>query len=837
MSGSVQSRLYAALGLFALVLAGIFGSAIWVDIEHASLRAAADLRESSAFAREQARYEATLAGLMLERYVSTGNEALVPAINAYIGMTQAEFARALALEEPQNHEGSEEENAIFAAAQSDLEDFSASAAAIIGLQQAGDAEGARSSHEAAASGFGHFGQSLSALAELERAQVGILEEQADRFETFSSWLFLAFGIGAGLFALVSSVYFIRSVLEPLAALEKNAIQVAEGDLESRAETTGPAELASVGIAVNQMAESLIAALDLQREANDALEASSEWRQLAEDAAGIGIFDWDIRLDEATCSEQYFRLFGLEPGNSVFSIEGCIERIDPEDRPQVQDAISRGLATGAPWSMEFRVLWPDGSRHWIGARASFELEEDGRPTRMLGAMLDVTTRRSAESDLEFRAYHDPLTRLANRTLVEKRVTEAVAKASHSQHEVAVLFIDLDHFKRVNDMVGHSKGDMLLKQFGQELRDIVRPGDTVGRLGGDEFVIILPEISQTADAIAMAERILSIAQKSRQFSGKEFRVTASVGIACYPSDGTEAATLLANADTAMYRAKELGKDAYVCFTHAMNSGLQERLSLENGLRLGLRDEQFILHYQPQIEISTSRVVGVEALVRWQDPTRGLVMPDEFIPVAEESGIIVPLGEWVLRTACQQAAAWTKAGPRPLQMAVNVSPRQFRQPNFAQLIERVLDDTGLAGSSLILEITEGTAMQDMDSAVRVLTELKELGVQVAIDDFGTGYSSLSYLKRLPIDFVKIDSSFMSDLARSGSDASITAAIIAMSHSLGFSTIAEGVETAGQLDFLRRHGCDEAQGFLFAEALSREAVWEVLVRDEPMNGLPLAS
>jgi diguanylate cyclase (GGDEF)-like protein/PAS domain S-box-containing protein len=496
-----------------------------------------------------------------------------------------------------------------------------------------------------------------------------------------------------------------------------------------------------------------------------------------------------------------------------------EVIHPDIRQTVTErGMARQRGEHVPSRYEHKILTKNGEECWVDLAAA-SVEFEGRPA-MLGTAFDITERKRAEETIRHLAYHDALTDLPNRTLFQDRLTVALAQARRKGRMVAVLFLDLDQFKVVNDTVGHAEGDRLLRQVAERLAGLVREGDTVGRVGGDEFVLLLSETTQVEDAVEVAERILEGLRQPWTLQGQEFRVTTSIGVAMYPGDGEDAESLLRNADTAMYRAKEHGRDNYQLYTPAMNARIAERLALENSLRHGLERGEFVVYYQPQVNIGSGRVAGVEALVRWEHPERGLVLPAEFIPAAEETGLIVPLGEWVLRTACAQNKAWQEEGLPAMRVAVNLSARQFQQRNLMEVVARVLQETGLAPHLLQFEITEGIAMHDVDFTVSMLRRLRAMGVQFAIDDFGTGYSSLAYLKRFPIDAVKIDRSFVSDLTVDADDAAIASTVITMAHSLKLSVIAEGVETEEQLAFLSRRRCDEMQGYLFSRPVPAEEI-----------------
>lgn len=494
---------------------------------------------------------------------------------------------------------------------------------------------------------------------------------------------------------------------------------------------------------------------------------------------------------------------------------------------------RGLAAGmrkvAAGNLDERVPLP-GLREIEYLAVSFNDMAENLEARTAELLEEIKERKRAEETIRHRAYHDALTGLPNRALFTDHLTVARAQARRNRQMLAVMFLDLDRLKVVNDTAGHPEGDGLLKSVAQQLEGLVREGDTVARVGGDEFTVLLPGVTQVDSAVEVAERILKALRRTWVLGGHEFHVTASIGITVYPTDGDDPETLLRNADIAMYRAKEEGGNSYQFYTPAMKSRITERLALENGLRKGLERGEFVVYYQPQVNIRTGKIVGAEALVRWQQPERGLILPMEFIPVAEESGLIVPLGEWVLRAACAQNKAWQKAGLPPIRVAVNLSARQFQRHDLTETVAHVLEETGLEPRYLELEITESAAIQDVDFTVAMLGRLQEMGIQIAIDDFGTGQSSLGYLKRFPIDVLKIDRSFINDLTGDPGAAEIATTIIAMAHNLKLKVIAEGVETQDQLAFLRQQRCDEMQGFLFSKPAPAEDFAKVLRLARPL-------
>ena len=443
--------------------------------------------------------------------------------------------------------------------------------------------------------------------------------------------------------------------------------------------------------------------------------------------------------------------------------------------------------------------------------------------------DITQRKAAEKQVQFLAYYDALTGLPNRTLLQDRLTKALASARRRKDKVALLFLDLDEFKTINDSLGHSVGDLLLQEVAERLKRWAREQDTVARVGGDEFLIVLTSVKDMPDAAVAAERLMDTMTAEFAVQGHSLGISCSLGISIFPEHGTDGETLIKNADAAMYSAKESGRNNFRFFTEDMNAQAVERLALENGLRLALDRKELFLVYQPQMDIASGRITGLEALLRWQHPELGLVPPDKFIRIAENSGLIVPIGEWVLRTACSQARKWQDEGLLAVPVAVNVSAVQFRQADFCELIGRVLSETGLAPQYLELELTESLLLSNADMRFSVLQDLRAMGLKLAIDDFGTGYSSLSYLKHFPVSKLKIDRSFIRDVAVNPDDAAITTAIISMAKSLNLKVIAEGVEDEAQMSFLRAHQCDEIQGYYFSKPLAVDKVADKLRGDHP--------
>lgn len=452
---------------------------------------------------------------------------------------------------------------------------------------------------------------------------------------------------------------------------------------------------------------------------------------------------------------------------------------------------------------------------MGVYARTESGGRGEFLGTYGVARDITDRKKAEEIISYQANHDLLTGLPNRTLLKDRLSLAISHSRRNSQSLAVLFLDLDRFKLINDTLGHVAGDELLQSVSSRLKDCLREGDTLARVGGDEFMLLLPEVRTDDDAARVAEKVIQVLKQPFVIDGHDVFVSVSIGVSIYPRDGKTMDTLIKNADIAMYHIKERGKDGVQFFSHHMNATLSRYLSLESGMRKALELGQFRVYYQPQVDVSTGQVVGLEALIRWQHPTRGLLPPMEFVPLAEENGLIIPIGEWLLRTACEEIARWRKAGLPPVRIAVNLSALQVEQPQFVERVIAVLDENDLPGSLLELEITENVIMKDMDIVVQKLRHLSSRGIRIAIDDFGTGYSSLSYLRKLPIHTLKIDRSFVHDIRYEAGDGSIVTAIVAMAKGLRLKLIAEGVEHAVQLEYLRELGCHEMQGYLFSRPL----------------------
>lgn len=562
----------------------------------------------------------------------------------------------------------------------------------------------------------------------------------------------------------------------------------------------------------------------KKQAEEALwENEIKYRTLFETAQdAIFLFKDGVFVD---CNKHTLEMFGCQRheiiGHSPVEFSPSHQ---PDGRPskiKAQQKIDAALG-GEPQFFEWEHMRLDGTS--FHAEVSLNtIELKGK--RYLHAIVrDITERMQAQERLQYLAHHDSLTGLSNRAMFLERLDHALTRARWTNRPLAVLFLDLDRFKNINDTLGHNIGDSALRVAAQRLLDAVREGDTVARLGGDEFTVLLEDLASTDDVPVVAQKILESVSQPFDVEGREFVMTTSIGISLYPSDGDDSLKLLRNADTAMYRAKEQGRNKSQFYSSEMGAKALEKFMLESNLRHALERKEFQLYYQPQVNLDTGAITGVEALLRWRHPELGLVSPDQFLPVAEETGLMKSIDEWVLRTACLQAQAWRSAGLPPITMAVNLSGAVFGGHDLAEIISRVLGESCLVPEQLELEITENAIMQNAEPTVRMLGNLRRMGIRLAVDDFGTGYSSLSYLKRFPIDTLKIDKSFVQDVTVDDDDASLVKAIVVMGHALKLNVIAEGVETAEQLAFLRQQGCDGMQGYFFSRPLPLEEITPML-------------
>ena len=553
-----------------------------------------------------------------------------------------------------------------------------------------------------------------------------------------------------------------------------------------------------------------------RERERRLARSERHLALAQRTGAVGSIERNLPNGGAFWSDEFYRMIGLDPTTSEMGPEALLRVVHPDDRNQVRDLIGKAHAGLHTEPIEFRIVRPGGEIRWLSRISETLRRDNGTAYAYVATFIDITKRKLDEERIVYQANYDSLTGLPNRTLFINRLGHAINAAGRGQQRIAVMFVDLDGFKMVNDTLGHDIGDELLSEAARRLLASFRGGDTVARFGGDEFVVLMPVHSNLDDVPRAAQRVITALEQPFRPGAFETFVSASIGIAVFPDDGTDVHALLTNADAAMYRAKEMGKGNFQFFTAGLNDRMHERMAIKQALAKALERDEFELHYQPKFDLETGRMTGVEALIRWRSGELGPVIPDKFIPVMEETGMIVAVGEWVIATACKQYKKWSEAGFGDLHVAVNLSVRQLRQPNLAQTIGAVLNDVGMDPSCLELEITESTIMKDIENSVAVLRKLRDMGVTLAMDDFGTGYSSLSNLKRLPLHTIKIDHSFIDDIATDEDDREITRTIVSLGHGLRLRVIAEGIETEEQLILVRESGCDEVQGDLLSRPLS---------------------
>jgi diguanylate cyclase (GGDEF)-like protein len=540
---------------------------------------------------------------------------------------------------------------------------------------------------------------------------------------------------------------------------------------------------------------------------------------AQKIARMGSWEWNIQTGDIYWSDELFRIFGLNPcDHQKIELDWVFSLVNPVDLPAFKKVIFAAAKNGLAFNIVYRIISSTEGEVVVNSQGEVEYDADGRAMLVSGTTLDITARIRAESEIQQLINYDTLTGLPNRSLLHDRLKLAISHAARGKELVGVLFLDLDRFKGINDTLGHRVGDRLLKTVAKRLAACVRESDTLARLGGDEFVAILVGVNAAEGITTVAKKILMLISEPVYIDDQEIYTSGSIGIAVYPMDGEDSHTLLKHADLAMYQAKELDRNNFQFFSREMNIKVLERMMLENSMRKALEREEFFLVYQPQVDARTGRITGMEALLRWQHPDLGMLAPDKFIYLAEETGFIIPIGEWVLRSACRQNKAWQQQGLSSVRVAVNLSAKQFGQYHLDEMIAATLLETGLGAEWLELEITESAIMKNAEQNAAILRKLKEMGVSLAIDDFGTGYSSLAYLKHFPISRLKIDRSFVRDITTNPDDAAIAEIIIAMAQTLKLSVIAEGVETRAQMELLSFNNCIEMQGYFFSRPVSAE-------------------
>lgn len=549
-----------------------------------------------------------------------------------------------------------------------------------------------------------------------------------------------------------------------------------------------------------------------------LRKHHEWMKVSISSIGEAIIATDEKGTITFTNFEAQRIFSLSEDEFLKkNLCEVLEVLKDESGKKCNVSVDQVIKNGVKFNLEsISVLVSgDGNEHLVTGTISPIRNEAKEILGTVSCIKDITELKMKEKKIYNMEFFDSVTGLPNKLLFSDRLNMALANSRRSGSRCAVIVLDLDNFKTINDTLGHACGDRILMQVAGKIKGFLREVDTVARFGGDEFIILQPGVKDITDVTKVAERIIENFRNPWVLEGREYYVTASIGIAVYPNDGQDEVTLVRNADIAMYRAKETGKNSYELFMESMNKNILDKLDLENDLRHAVEKEEFVLFYQPQIDIGTGNIVGVEALIRWNREGVGLIPPMDFIPVVEESNLIIPLGEWVLKAACKQNVEWARSGIKPILMAVNLSAKQFQQRDLFEIIDRVLGETGMDPRLLELEITESTAMQDIDFTIEILRKLRKKGIRISLDDFGTGYSSLNYLNILPIDTLKIDKSFVRDITSSSNEEAIAKSVISLAHKMNLLVVAEGVETNYQLEFLKEHLCDKVQGYLLSKPL----------------------
>ncbi len=646
-----------------------------------------------------------------------------------------------------------------------------------------------------------------------------------------------------LLCIAVAVHLVRSVTAPIQELETAMRAIASGDLNHTIPSRSGSQFGELISHFNAMNDALrenyaelIREINERKQTAEALKVSEERYSLAARAANDGLWDWDVLNNRVYYSYRWKSMMGYSEQEIGDRLEDWTSRIHPDDQEPVKAKIATHINGQLPhFEAEFRMRHKDGSYCWILSRGMAVRDDRGKVTRMAGSQTDITARKSAEAQLIHDAFHDMLTGLPNRALFMDRLEHVIATSQRNAGlRYAVLFLDADRFKVINDSLGHSVGDILLVEIGRRLKRCLRPGDTVARIGGDEFAILLEDINGSENAAEVAERILKEFAHHFTVLRHEITTSLSIGIALNADRYEGAEQIVRDADIAMYLAKTRGRSCFEFFDSTMHASILDRIQLEADLRMAVEQRDgFVLHYQPIMDLAANRLTGFEALVRWEHPGRGLVYPLDFIPIAEETGLILPLSEWILAEAVRQLRHWQQQYPAdpPLKMSMNVSSKQFLQAGFVDKVDTVLRDAGLSRGSLALEITESVLMEHPETAVAMIERLRGMGVQIHIDDFGTGYSSLSYLHNFPVDALKIDRSFIAKMNANKDNQEIVKTIVSLAQNLNLDVIAEGVEQDQQLSTVRDLDCQYCQGFLFSRPLAPQAI-ESWISSEKLFG-----
>lgn len=552
---------------------------------------------------------------------------------------------------------------------------------------------------------------------------------------------------------------------------------------------------------------------------------------AHKVARLGYWDWDLKQNRLYWSDEVFTMYGMPVDSREISYEGFLEKVYIDDRKKVDFVIQQSLKHGGLYSLEHRVYQPNGEFQYIHQHAELIKDEEGNVVRMLGIAQNITERHLAQEKIEHLAYYDSLTELPNRTLFHDRLSHALQVTGRSEGEVAVFLIDLDRFKKINDSLGHDIGDFFLQGVANSLKSVTRSSDTIARLGGDEFALLIEGVITEEGVLEVAKKLLGALLAPHNIQGNELMGAGSIGIAISSKGACDKETLIKQADLAMYKSKEEGGNRFSFYNKEMKSRAHQLLILENELRKALDKNELVVHYQPKVCVKTNKIKGMEALIRWQHPEKGLVPPTDFVPIAEETGLIVPMGMWILKEACKQTSRWHEQGFSDLIVSINISAKQFHSKGFVEGIHKALVDSGITPQFVELEITESCTITDVDKTIRFLNAFRDMGMRISMDDFGTGFSSLSFLNQLPLDTLKVDRAFIKDINAAGENGELASLIIAMAKSLNLSVVAEGIETQDHLDFLKNSGCDEYQGFFASQPVKAGLFKELLVANKKVG------
>ena len=653
-----------------------------------------------------------------------------------------------------------------------------------------------------------------------------------------------------LISVTMSISFSVTITDPIDKLIAAMKRAEEGDLTAECEFTSKDEFGQLARSYNMMLqklnlsyeeltavyeelsateEELRAQYDELQHNEEALRNGDERFRLAIDGANDAIWEWNLENNHFFTSDKWLDITGYKIKTTKVDIKYMLKRvIHPDDMERAVADFNSHLEGKTPYyASEFRIRTRAGKYKWVFNRGKALNDSNGKPVKLAGSLTDISDRKKHEENIEFLAYYDPLTKLPNRTLFMERLNEELRRPKSDGQCGAVFFIDFDDFKKINDTLGHDYGDHILKIIAEKISAVKGDNDIICRFGGDEFLILMPEVASREQVVKLADSILESFNSNLETEEKQMYITCSIGITLYPKDGTDTNVILKNADTAMYKAKEAGKNKYVFYDQDMYDKLERRIRIEQVLRGAIQNEELKIYYQPQFDAQTKKIVGFEALLRLFSKELGVISPAEFIPVAEETGLIVAIGEWVLLNACRKSKEWQDRGLKQCYISVNISSAQLQQVNFLSTVMDILKETKLPSNSLELEITESMLMKSMEDNVKILEELRKNEIKIALDDFGTGYSSLNYLRKIPIDTLKIDKSFIDGICQNSTEEAIAEGIIQLAHKMQLKVVAEGVETLQQLEILQEKNCDRIQGYLFSKPLPEEQIEEILVKE----------